>query len=255
MQTASPFPLEQPQNAMEVIGPAVDGTLRALKAAQAAGVSRVILTSSVAAIMYRDKPAGALYSSADWTDGDNTSLTPYIRSKALAEKAAWDFIAKDAPDMRLTVINPGFVLGPPLGGVDGTSMTVIARVLKAQDPMQPPVSFPIVDVRDVAARHVAALADDSTIGQRIIAANETASFADIARILQPISPKRLKTREAPVWLIRALALFDSLIKAVLPDLGKTRQMDTTPARTLLGRDLISADMSIREAGERVLKTL
>lgn len=167
IHTASPFPGAQPKDPSQVIRPAVDGTLRALRAAQAAGVTRVVLTSTVGAI-YKPAGAGALgrvKTRADWTDPDGSKTTPYEASKTLAERAAWDFVTQH-PEMQLTTINPGMVLGPAMDAHYGTSLNLVERILNRQFPMYPQMQMPVVDVRDVARVHVAALKHDTSIGQR-----------------------------------------------------------------------------------------
>ena len=130
--TASPFPLSQPRDENDIIRPAVDGTLRAMRAAQAAGVSRVVLTSSVVAIEATDK-AGA-YTEDDWSDPGHPKSNAYYKSKTMAERAAWDFVA-DNPEMQLTTINPALVLGEPMDGNYGTSLELVERILGGKDPI------------------------------------------------------------------------------------------------------------------------
>lgn len=169
MHTASPFPMVQPKDENEVIRPAVDGALRALKAAHKAGIKRVIFTSSTVAVTNANLPAGKTrYDEDDWSDIDSAGSSPYLKSKTIAERAAWDFVKTEAPEMALTVINPGFVLGAPLDKNYGTSIKVIERALNGTDPMVPHFGFSTVDVRDVAEAHLRAMDDPSTIGKRHI---------------------------------------------------------------------------------------
>lgn len=166
VHTASPFPGDEPADRMELIRPAVKGTTRALEAAHQAGVHRVVLTSSCAAIY---KPAGADLSQprtrADWTDPDGPATSAYEASKTLAERAAWDFVAAH-PEMHLTTINPGAVFGPPMDEHYGTSLGYVEQILSGAMPMLPELSMPAVDVRDVARMHAAAVALPQTEGQR-----------------------------------------------------------------------------------------
>ncbi|NBO21181.1 MAG: NAD-dependent epimerase/dehydratase family protein, partial [Rhodobacteraceae bacterium] len=161
IHTASPFPLSQPKNPDDVIRPAVDGTLRVLRAAAAAGVGRVILTSSLEAVMHGQKTAAV--TEADWTDLSAPTVSTYTRSKTLAERAAWEFVAAH-PDMQLTVINPGMVLGTPMDRHTGSSISVIARILSGKDPAVPDISLPVSDLADVSAAHVAALGRPASVG-------------------------------------------------------------------------------------------
>lgn len=246
LHTASPFPIEEPKNADELVRPAVDGTLRALRAAQEAGVGRVILTSSIAAVSYGELPAGrTVYDEGDWTDPDGGTATPYIKSKTLAERAAWRFVETEAPELRLTAINPGFVLGPPLDDRFGTSLKVVQRLLAAKDPALPDIHFPTVDVRDVAAAHVLALEKPETEGKRILTAARTLSLVDIARAVKAAAPgRRVVTRQAPHWMIRLVGRFDAAVASIVPQLGRRREVSNARARELLGIDFIDPDESV-----------
>jgi dihydroflavonol-4-reductase len=236
LHTASPFPLSQPRDADDLIRPAVDGTLRALRAARDAGVERVVVTSSVASIMYAGFPGiRRPYTEADWTDGTLAALTPYTRSKALAERAAWDFVAREAPGMRLTAINPGLVLGEPLDDRYGTSLRVVERLLAGKDPAVPDVTFSLVDVADVARMHVRALDVPAAEGRRFLASGGTLTFAEMASVLRQAFPARkVVTRRAPSLLIRLLGLFDPSVRTILPDLGRRIEFSTEAARDVLG---------------------
>lgn len=254
LHTASPFPLVQPKNDQDLIAPAVEGTLRALKAAQDAGVKRMILTSSVVAISGSDLPQGkTAYDEDSWTNETDPGTSAYAKSKTLAEKAAWDFVKSTAPDIKLTTINPGLVVGPPLDRNYGTSLAVIERLLKGKDPMVPNLCFAAVDVKDVAALHVKALETDSTAGQRIMAAAETLWFKDLAEALKESEPNRkIATRVAPTLLLRTMALFDPAIRGIIPQLGKPQPIDNARATALLGRDLKSPRVAAQESGKYLI---
>jgi len=249
LHTASPFPIAQPKDENDLIRPAVEGTLRALKAAHKAGVKRVVLTSSVAAIDGTDFPAGK--TSLDetmWTDINHPlGNSAYTKSKTLAEKAAWDFVKTTAPEIALTTINPALVTGAPLDKNFGSSVGVMERVLKAVDPMLPDVAFSIVDVQDVAQMHVNAIKLNASKGERFLAASETMSFVEIAKIIKAAYPDRkVNTFQAPNFVIRMLSLFDKEIKSVVPLLGKRRPANSTKAQTLLGIKFMPAKQSITE---------
>ncbi|MCX7889657.1 MAG: NAD-dependent epimerase/dehydratase family protein [Rhodobacteraceae bacterium] len=236
IHTASPFPIRQPADADVLIRPAVQGTLRALRAARAAGIGRVILTSSTAAMVNAPLPAGrTMLTEADWSPADDPAGTPYVRSKTLAERAAWDLAAREAPGMALTVINPAFVLGPPLDDRFGSSVGVVARMLGGRDPAVPRLGFAVVDVRDVAEMHLRALERPETAGLRFLAAAGSMWFRDMALVLKAAFPdRRIATREAPDWLIRLLARFDGEIRAILPALGRIERFDATRAEAGMG---------------------
>jgi dihydroflavonol-4-reductase len=256
MHTASPFPIASPKDENELIRPAVDGTSRALKAAKNAGVNRVILTSSNAAVYGCDLPAGkSEYDETMWTDVNHPiGRVAYTKSKTLAEKAAWDFIKTQAPQIELTTINPVLVLGAPLDNNFGSSISVVERIMKGKDPMLPDLRFSIVDVRDVAQMHVQAIKNDATKGERILAASQTFSFVEIAKYLKSIYPKsKIKTGKAPSVLIKFLSLFDGEIKAVLPLLGKPMITSNKKAQMLLGIKFIPVEVTLKESAAYLVK--
>jgi dihydroflavonol-4-reductase len=256
MHTASPFPLASPKDENEVIRPAVEGTMRALRAAKTAGVKRVILTSSVAAIYGCELPAGAhAYDESMWTNVEHpVGRQAYTKSKTLAEQAAWDFIKSDAPEIALTTINPVLVIGAPLDKNFGSSISLVERVLQGKDPMLPDLKFALVDVRDVAKMHVAAIKIDSTKGERVLASSETMSFIEIAKLMKAHYPtSKVKTGKAPTLLLRLLSLFDGSIKPILPQIGKPMNVNNTKAQRLLGIKFTPADVSLKESADYLIK--
>ncbi len=256
LHTASPFPMEQPRNAEEVTRPAVDGTLRAMKAAAAVTVPLVVLTSSIAAIQYAGFPATKpVYTEADWTEAGDTRLSAYTRSKTLAERAAWDFAGRGGGSPALVAINPGLVFGRPLGSDYGTSLAVLERILRAKDPALPPICFPIVDVRDVAAMHVAALSRPAAAGKRFIGSAGEASFAELARMLAQAFPeRRLVTREAPQFLIRMIGLFDRSIATIRPDLGRRVRVSNAAASEVLGIEFRDMTGTVVDSARYLIET-
>lgn len=254
LHTASPFPMVQPDNEEALITPAVDGTLRALTAAQKAGVHRVVLTSSVAAVSQKKLESGrSRYDERDWSDIHSPTISAYSKSKTLAEKAAWSFV-KEHPEMQLTTINPGFVLGTPLDGHFGTSMQVIKRILQGRDLMVPNIGFPIVDVRNIAQMHVRALTTPASIGRRFIGAERFMWMVDLARILKQEYPHRkIATRVAPDWLMRLIGRFDKAIAGILPLLGNSEQMDNTAAQDVLEIEFIDVRQSVKASAAYVVR--
>ena len=234
MHTASPFPIAAPKDPETVIRPAVDGTLRAMNAAWQAGVHRVILTSSVAAIMNKDLPNGHELTEADWSEEGHPALDPYSLSKTLAERAAWEF-AVEHPEMRLTVICPGLVLGTPVDKRWGTSLELIERVMKRKILAVPNFGMPIVDVADVSAMHVKALETPKSAGHRYIAA---AGFAMMPKIVgwlaEEFPKKRIPTRRAPNWAVRLTGRIDPAARVIAPILGRRLKIDNAAARRDLG---------------------
>ena len=218
VHTASPFPMAQPKDPADLINPAVQGTQRALRFAYAAGVRRAVVTSSIVAVF--DETKRGVQDESDWCDLKAKGTTAYAMSKTLAEKAAWDFVTS-APDMALTCINPGLVLGEPLDGHVGTSMDLVKRLLRGRDPMVPMLGFECVDVRDVAEMHLRAAERPETAGKRYLAAAGTLTMPDMARQLKAAHPqRRIPTKVAPMLLLRLLALFDPAVKGVLPMIGQ-----------------------------------
>ncbi len=232
MHTASPFPMSQPKNEEDIIRPAVDGTMRALKAAQAAGVTRVILTSSVVAIEANDLsiPKGP----DQWTDPDHPRATAYYKSKTLAEKAAWAFV-EEHPEMQMTTIHPSLVLGAPLDGNYGTSLNLIKRIMGGKDPALPGLGFGMVDVADISAMHIAAMDRPESAGKRYIGSAGSMMMPAIAQHLAPQYPDRkIATRQAPGWLLKVLSLFDPAVKGILPQIGYMPEFDTSATQSDLG---------------------
>jgi dihydroflavonol-4-reductase len=236
LHTASPFPIAQPKDPQALIRPAVEGTRRVLQAAADAGVGRVILTSSVAAVVDLSR-GDRLYDEEDWCDPAKPSATPYEASKTLAERAAWDIAA--ARGLDLTTINPGFVLGPPLDEHYGASLGLVERFLKGKDPMVPPMGLAVVDVRDVAEMHLRALQRPETAGKRYIASAGSMLFVEMACAMKDKWPtRRIPTREAPRPIIRFLSLFDASIRTILPRLGHMDRVSNARAVAEMGIDFI-----------------
>lgn len=238
VHTASPFPMVQPKDENELIKPAVEGMLRALKTAKFEGVNRVVVTSSTAAISGSPLPIGKeVYDESDWTDVNAKGVAAYTKSKTLAEKAAWDFVESKAPEIALTAVNPGFVVGAPLDNEYGTSVAVFERILRGKDPMVPRTGFASVDVKDVASMHVAALEDESTHGQRILCVDRFLWFQDITKAIKKEFPdRRIATRMAPDVLIKLLGLIDPAVRSIVPSLGQKQMVDNSRGRTILKRD-------------------
>ncbi len=235
LHTASPFPGAQPKDPQDLIRPAVDGTLRALRAAQEAGVKRVVLTSSCAAI-YKDaaKPRHQPSTRENWTDPEGKSTTAYEASKTLAERAAWQFVAQH-PEIQLTTINPGVVLGVPMDDDYGTSLEYVERILAGKDRALPNVSLPIVDVRDVATMHVRAIDCAETRGQRFPAVASTESIPDMARILKAAYPdRRIASRTIPDVVVRLVGRFVPEVATVAMSLGVNPDVDGSDAPHVMG---------------------
>ena len=235
MHVASPVALEEPKDENDLIVPAKEGTMRVLKAAAEEGIKKIVLTSSVAAIIYGHEKDS--FNEEDWTDTDAEGCSAYNKSKTYAEKAAWDFINSDECNMELSVINPSLVLGPVLESDFGTSVEVVKRFLNGGFPLAPNISFGIVDVRDVAQLHLLALESPQASGNRFIASSETMAIPSISMVLREKIPeykKKLPKGIAPNFLIKLLGLFSPLMKTVADQLGKTKELDNSKAKNILG---------------------
>ena len=251
VHTASPFPISQPKDPAVLIRPAVEGTERVLKAAAAAGVERVILTSSVVAVINESK-LDTLQDEADWCDVHLPTTSAYGKSKTLAERTAWE-LAKTR-HLKLTTINPGFVLGPPLDGRYGSSIGFVERLLKGRDPMLPQYGLPVVDVRDVAEMHLRALEWPETAGRRYIAAAGSMTLADVGRLFKSLYPtRRIPTREAPRVIVRLLALTDPSVRAILPRLGHLERVSNARAVKELGMEFTAPKTALLVAADWLVK--
>jgi dihydroflavonol-4-reductase len=235
MHVASPFPARQPVDENDVIGPAREGTLRVLRAAAEVGVRRIVMTSSFAAIGYSAKPSGGPYDETDWTD-PSAPNSPYVKSKTLAERDAWDFAA--ANDIELTVINPVGIFGPVLGTDLATSVLIVKGLLQGTPPVLPLASFAMVDVRDVAALHVMALANPHAVGQRFLAAaGQPVTLPEIAGILRSrlgSAGRRVPRRTASDWAVRAAARVVPALRELAGLLGEPKRIHATKATEVLG---------------------
>ncbi|MBL4740858.1 MAG: aldehyde reductase [Sneathiella sp.] len=253
MHVASPFAIANPKAEDDMIKPAVEGTLRALRAAKKAGIKRVVLTSSTISMMGSMK-AGTVKPS-DWTDVNAKDVSTYAKSKTLAEKAAWDFVNGQNSDdkMEMVVINPGAVLGPPLGrDITGASMSMIDQMLRGKMPMVPKSAFAMVDVRDVATLHVKALTHPDAASLRIIASDTMPrGFAEVAQILKDEGHKGPSTRLAPNFVLRFIALFDREAKGMLGFLGMNLGNDNSKTCQLFGWTPIPFKQTVRETGAAV----
>ncbi|MFZ0287806.1 MAG: aldehyde reductase [Candidatus Sulfotelmatobacter sp.] len=238
LHVASPFPPNIPKHEDELIVPAREGTLRVLRASRDAGVKRVVLTSSFAAIGYGHRPQSAPFNETNWTDPNGEDVTAYVKSKTLAERAAWDFIANEGGNLELSVINPVGVFGPVLGPDYSTSVLLVQRLMDGAMPGVPRLYFGAVDVRDVADLHIRAMTNPAAKGERFLAvAGDFMSILDIAKVLKNrmgASAKKVPTRQLPDWLVRIAALRDPAVRQILPELGKTKNATNEKAKRMLG---------------------
>jgi nucleoside-diphosphate-sugar epimerase len=250
LHVASPLPAGVPKHEDDLVIPAREGALRVLRAARAAGVKRVVLTSSFAAVAYGRKSQKELFTEKDWTD-PASHISVYAKSKTLAERAAWDFVEHEGAGLELSVINPVGVFGPLLTGDYSASILIVKRLLDGSAPGCPRLWFGIVDVRDLADIHILAMTHPAANGERFIAtAGPFLSIVEMAKILKSnlgSAAAKARARELPDWLIRVGALFDPSLRQILPQLGILKNATSDKARRVLG-------WSPRPAEEALLAT-
>lgn len=237
LHVASPLPPGAPKHEDELIIPARDGALRVLRAARDAGVKRVVMTSSFAAIGYgvptREKP----FDETDWTDLDGEEIAPYPKSKTLAERAAWEFMAREGGALELSVVNPVAVFGPVLGPDYSASILLVQRMMDGALPGCPQLYFGTVDVRDVADLHLRAMIDPAAKGERFLAlAGDFISMVEMGRMLKSRlgdAAKKVPTHELPDFMVKMAALADPAVKLILPELGKVKNATNEKAKRVL----------------------
>jgi nucleoside-diphosphate-sugar epimerase len=256
LHVASPFPPKQPKDPDELIRPAREGTLRVLGASLDAGVKRVVVTSSVAAIRLGEGAAARPLNEEDWTNPDSPGLTPYVRSKTIAEQAAWDMVRERGDEERLAVVNPGAIIGPVLNDDLSYSLQAVQRLLDGT-PGAPKLGFSLVDVRDVADLEIRAMTAPEAGGERFIAATEFLWMGDIGAVLRERLGKaasKVPTRTIPNVLVRGMALFDPGIRTVVDGLGKRTELSSEKARSSLGWAPRPVEDTIAETGESLIRT-
>src|SRR3954454_4428088 len=238
LHVASPFPLGQPKHEDELIVPARDGALRVLRAAREAGVRRVVLTSSFAAIGYGHGHPDTVYDETSWTDVDGPGVSAYAKSKTIAERAAWEFVGADGGSPELAVVNPVAVLGPLLGPDPSTSIELVKRLIDGSMPGTPKVAYGLVDVRDVADLHVRAMTAPEAAGERFLAIGEDFRWihemAEWLREALPDRAKKIPRRELPNLLVRVAARFDGSLRQLTPELGVRKHATNEKAKRLVG---------------------
>jgi nucleoside-diphosphate-sugar epimerase len=256
LHVASPLPPSTPKHEDELIIPAREGTLRVLRAASDAGVRRVVLTSSFSAIGYGHPPQSAPFTEKDWSNL-NSDVAAYPKSKTLAERAAWDFIAREGRALELSVINPVGVLGPVLGPDYSASILLVQRLMDGAMPGCPRLNFGLVDVRDVADIHLRAMTHPAAKGERFLAAaGDFVWMRDIATVLKNrmgAAAKRVPTRELPNWLVRLAALRDPAIRLITPELGKAKNGSNEKAKRVLGWTPRSNEQAIVATAESLVR--
>jgi dihydroflavonol-4-reductase len=237
LHVASPLQTGVPRHADELIVPARDGALRVLRAARDAGVRRVVMTSSVAAIAYGHGTGRHLFTERDWTRLEAPNLSPYVQSKTLAERAAREWVAREGAGLELCTVNPALVLGPVCSRDHSASLSVIRKMLRGQLRGLPDIGFGVVDVRDVADLHLRALVAPGLAGERFIASGRFMKLAEIAAVLRHelgSAAARVPTRRIPDVVLRIGALFSPMLRTAAGELGTVREHSSAHAREVLG---------------------
>jgi nucleoside-diphosphate-sugar epimerase len=257
LHIASPFPSAIPKHEDELIIPAREGTLRVLRAARDAGVKRVVMTSSFAAVGYGHAQQEQVFTEEDWTNPNGADVMPYTKSKTLAERAAWDFIAREGAGLELAVVNPVGVFGPVLGPDYATSILLVERLMNGTMPGVPRICFGVVDARDVADLHLRAMTHPAAKSERFLAvAGDFMWIAEIAKTLKARlgeTAKRVPTRELPNWLVKLATLREPAVKQITPELGKWKNATSEKAQRILGWNPRSREDSVVATAESLVR--
>lgn len=257
LHVASPFPESVPKDENELIIPAREGALRVLRAARDAGVKRVVLTSSFAAIGYGHPRREEPFDETVWTDPTSPDVQPYAKSKTLAEKAAWDFIEREGGSLELATVNPVGVFGPVLGPDYSTSILMVQRLMDGAVPGLPRLTFGVVDVRDVADLHLRAMTAPEARGERFLAvAGDFMSMADMAQVLRRRmgrAARRVPAFQLPDVVVHLASWFDPAVGQLLPELGKTKNASSAKARRVLGWEPRSNEEALVSTAESLVK--
>lgn len=255
LHVASPLGVENPKDPQVLIKPARDGALRVLRAAGRAGVSRVVMTSSVAAASPPPSSGDTLTDETQWTDPTLPGVGAYPQSKTFAEQAAWAFMAEQGGATTLAVVNPALVLGPILSTASLGSVQVVQRLMNGSMPGTPRLGFNIVDVRDVADLHLRAMVAPAAAGQRFIAAGDYAWMADIAAMLREhlgVRAGKVPTRALPDIVLRLIAVFDPALRTVTPGLSRKHAFSSNKAQDVLGWAPRSLETTVVECAESLI---
>jgi len=257
LHVASPFPPSVPKNEDELVVPAREGTLRVLRFARDTGVSRVVLTSSFAAIGYGQWPQKRPFNESNWTNLKGDGILPYIKSKTVAENEAWNFMGRERGGLELAVVNPVGVFGPVLGPDYSTSILIVERMMEGAIPGCPKIQFGVVDVRDVADLHLRAMTHPAAKGERFLAVSgDFMSMLEVARVLKSRlgeRAKRVPSWQLPNFLVRLASLRDPAVKQILPELGKKKNATSEHAQKLLGWKPRSREDAIVATAESLIE--
>lgn len=246
---ASPFPLGVPKDKDELVIPATEGTLRALRFAHAAGITRFVQTSSAAAIAY-GHPEKDHFDYTDWTNL-TAGVPPYIESKTVAERSARDWVAKNAPDMVFCSVNPVAVFGPVYDDDLSTSVEMMKQLIDGTIPALPNMGICITDIRDVGRAHVEALEGpaEKIRGERFPTSTDFLWIEEIAHVVRERAPehsRKVAARRMPDWIVKLLAPFVPAMKQVRSELGNVRAVSGKHTEEVLGFTFINPAQTIED---------
>ncbi|MFM7378937.1 MAG: NAD-dependent epimerase/dehydratase family protein [Erythrobacter sp.] len=252
---ASPIPAQAPRHEDDLIVPAREGTLRALRFARKAGVTRFVQTSSTAAVVYGVDRGTYTFDESRWTDINHPDAYPYVKSKTLAERAAREWVAAEGGAMEFVSVNPGMVLGPVDSADFSASVELVQQLLSGAMPMAPNLGFPIVDLRDIAALHVLALETPGLAGERFLGAGKFLTALEVAGVLRARlgdKARKAPTKPMPDWVVNILALFNAEVRGIRTEICKVRHVDTSHARERLGWTMRPVEDTIADCGESLI---
>ena len=250
LHVASPLSIQKHDDDF-FVKPAVAGVKRAFKFAKKHNIKKVVLTSSVAAILETDEDK-EYFDETDWSDVESRQIGSYAKSKTLAEKAAWQFLKENGNPFELAVINPALVTGPTLTRDLGESNKAIEMVVTGKMPVAIPMQFGYVDVRDVATAHILAMQNPSSSGERFALSEKDLSYKKIAKLLKDNGFKKAPSISVPVWLAKFLANFNKELKVTVPFMGKVRSVSkSTKAKDVLGWNPRPAEESILDVANQI----
>ena len=252
LHVASPFFLGEPENEDVFIKPAVEGTLRVLKACADTDVQKVVLTSSFAAVGYGHPREKEVYTEEDWSSVDG-EISAYAKSKTLAEKAAWEFVEnlEESKKFDLTVINPVAVTGPMLTSDIGSSNDFLLKLISGSMPACPKIHMGYIDVRDVAKAHIFSMTEEKTNGERIIVSENEMFFAEVGKTLNEAGFKKSPTKELPNFLVKIMSFFVGELKTLLSALDRKGDIDKTKAERFFNWEYISTEQSVTETAQQL----
>lgn len=253
---ASPIAASTPRDENEMIVPAREGTLRALRFANEAGVKRFVQTSSMAAVAYGRSEKEYSVDESDWTNVDHPDAYPYVKSKTIAERAARDWIASSGTGMEFVSVNPSMVLGPVDDPDFSPSVEAIRQLLSGAMPMAPDLGFAVVDTRDVADLHVRCLEEPGLANERFLAAGRFMKILEVGEVLRrglpPGQARKVPTKVMPNWMVGVLALFNPGVRSIKSEIGKTRNVDASHAKQRLGWETRPAEESILDCARSLI---